>query len=134
MRAGREDSDYAAAYDTIAAQREMGDMIAYVEDDWWYMLPPATEYYLGPGGPRDVFTKVPARDAGWWVPTECEQPRGCLTSETRRIWLIRVSDPGGDLANIEEPKGTLLREDFTVTRAWTFTRIRLVLLSRNAPA
>jgi mannosyltransferase len=118
-------------FSVIAARQEPGDAIAYLEPDWRFQLQAATEYYLPETRPRHVFEASSAREAGWWVGTECPAPADCL-GDTRRIWLVRLAHADGEpLAGVDGPKGRLLREQFDIVQTARSGQLQVVLLRRT---
>ncbi|MFD2767316.1 glycosyltransferase family 39 protein [Micromonospora eburnea] len=122
--------DYRGAAQVIAAHERPGDAIVYSPRDSWLFLDLGMAYHLGSRQPRDALVVRDQRQrADLWA-SECARPAQCLAG-VDRVWLVvsgrHTTDP---LATVPGPKGTTLRDNFTVQQLWPRPGLTIALLTR----
>ncbi|MEE6262815.1 glycosyltransferase family 39 protein [Plantactinospora sonchi] len=130
--------DYRGAIDAIRAGMKPGDGIAYndVFGQLSDLAREAVDYEMRDDQrPRDVFVAVTSVARGSYSARECGSPGTpvCTAPEAERIWLISTGY-GKDPLDGLPPERRKLLAAYKATPQGSFEMVRLVLLTRNAPA
>lgn len=127
------EADFKSAAAVVTVNSRPGDAIAYAGDDKGGIksLRRAMAYELRDSAqPDDAFLAVSAQARGRFDGVEYEEP-GLYLGDHRRIWLVTNAASRDAFAEMPLPRADLLRAQFTVTRTWRFTRVKVVLLERD---
>jgi hypothetical protein len=121
--------DYRQAARTIGSQLKPGDSIAF--GGLYFRARRGMAYEMRAVlRPHDTFLYRSAERLGGYVAQECPAPATCLGG-TRRIWLVNTTSSPDPFAELPPLAASLLREQFTVTKTWTYQHLHLVLLTIN---
>jgi mannosyltransferase len=121
--------DYRQAARTIGSQLKPGDSIAF--GGLYFRARRGMSYEMrAVVRPHDTFLYRSAERLGGYVAQECPAPAACLGG-TRRIWLVNTTASPDPFAELAPLVAAVLREQFTVTKTWTYQHLHLVLLTIN---
>jgi mannosyltransferase len=115
-----------------------GDGYTYVTHEVWagrdtvryYVRPELAEGVTTP----DVFAIRGTDEGGTFIPKDCRVLALCqrLAQPYERIWLVRWGKhSAAPLLGVDEPKATVLRDEFRVDATWELNNMTVVLLLRR---